>query len=314
MRGVLVGAAMLWSGSAWAGPCAAPYAVDGLLADLVAVEQGFRDGKQDASIAAARNMEQSLPCLSEVMNAALAGRSYRAIGAGLFAGGDVARGQAWMRTAFEVDPTFSYGLQDFPQGHPVALAYDDVRKEMSPDPVPAGGSFAPGGHWLDGRKVSSPIATPDRPHLYQTDVGGFASHVIEGNVFPAAPVAVAATDKKVKPEKEKVEKVRPTVAEPVSTNASGVARIDRQRPAAKTPLLVAGSVLAAGAIGVYGYSFSTRGAFEDSTVLADVERYRTLTNSMVLASGGILAAGVGTFTWGVALDGGGAVPYFRVGF
>ena len=36
--------------------------------------------------------------------------------------------------------------------------------------------------------------------------------------------------------------------------------------------------------------------------------------SHVLASGGVLAAGVGVFSWGVALDGGGAIPYFRVGF
>ncbi len=288
--------ALLVSTSAHAADCASPYTVDATLADLVVVESALREDRTADATEAAKRMEAGIACLDEVLTAQIVGRTYRAIGAGLFGGGASDRGRAWMRSGFEVDPTFVYGVQDIPAGHPVAVAYDDLRKEMAPEPMPA---------------------TNDRPHLYQLKVDAVTSFVIEGSAFPDAAFGVAEVaevGKQAKTKKVKPEKVKARPEEPSQTTASGVTIIERERPLAKTPLMVVGSAIIASAGGVYYYSSVTRRQFSDSTVRDDIERYRAMTNRLVLASGAVLAVGTGTLAWGVALEGGAPIPAMTIRF
>jgi hypothetical protein len=309
--------ALLVSTSAHAADCASPYTVDATLADLVVVESALREDRTADATEAAKRMEAGIACLDEVLTAQIVGRTYRAIGAGLFVGGASDRGRAWMRSGFEVDPTFVYGVQDIPAGHPVAVAYDDLRKEMAPEPMPATSDLGAGSHYLDGRRIYGALATNDRPHLYQLKVDAVTSFVIEGSAFPDAAFGVAEVaevGKQAKTKKVKPEKVKARPEEPSQTTASGVTIIERERPLAKTPLMVVGSAIIASAGGVYYYSSVTRRQFSDSTVRDDIERYRAMTNRLVLASGAVLAVGTGTLAWGVALEGGAPIPAMTIRF
>lgn len=297
----VAGLALLVAAPAWASDCAEPYTVDAMLADLVEIEQAFRNGEDESGGAVAQRMLAGLVCFDEVIPGRMAGRVYRAVGAGLYVGGDVDGGTGWMRTSFEIDPMFSYGVQDMPAGHPVARAYEDVRKEMTVDPTPIGDALTAGTHYLDGRTLHYALATDGRPHLYQVEGdSGVKSWIIDGSAFPEAAFAAAVVETG-----KKGKKSRPEAETESSTTAAGVAIIERERPAGKTPLLVAGASIGVGAGVLYYVSSVSRGKFADATVEEDIYRYRSQTNTLVLASTAVFAAGAGTFAWGVALDSGG---------
>lgn len=298
--------------SARAAECVESYTLDGALQDLVAIEEALRSGENAIAAQQARSAVEQLPCLDAVLVAQIAGRTYRAIGAGLYVGGEEEAGRAWMLTSHEVDPTFEYGVQDLPVDHPVARTYAEVRRTMTPDAVPGEYELGEGTHYLDGQRLYTALATPDRPHLYQVEQDELRSWVIEGNDFPEA-AAVGAEAIEVKTRRAKDRKQRPEEALPVATGTE-VKVIERERPAAKTPLMVAGSAIIAAAGGVYYYSSVTRSRFSESTVQADIERHRQQTNQLVLLSGAVLTAGTGTLAWGIALDGSTPLPTVHLRF
>jgi hypothetical protein len=82
--------------------------------------------------------------------------------------------------------------------------------------------------------------------------------------------------------------------------------IQRQRPWEKTPLMIGGGAIMAGAGGIYFASMQSRKAFDNGTSLDEIEKLQTQTNQLVLASAAVLAVGSGTLTWGVILGGSGA--------
>ena len=79
--------------------------------------------------------------------------------------------------------------------------------------------------------------------------------------------------------------------------------MQRVRPAAKTPLMLSGAVIALGAAGIYGASFATHGKFEAASTTADLEKYQRLTNTLVIASGSTLLVGLGVEYAGIMLGG-----------
>lgn len=330
---------LLWAGPAQAGDCPTPYTTDRLLGDLVNIEQFLRNGDDVAAGQASKGMEAGLGCLNEVLPPMIAGRAYRAVAAGLVVSGETERGEAWFRTAAEIEQSFDYGLEDLPEDHPVRDAYAAARQQASGEQVPVEGkAFAEGSHYLDGRKIDAPRARLDRPHVFQLDGDGVRSWVIEGNAFPGerlvdvAPVAVVAAKeakvkepkppkekklKEPKPPKEKPEAVAKVKASKVRTPTSGVdgtVVLQRQRPWEKTPLMIGGGVIMVAGGGLYALALGQRNSFEAATTKTDVEKHAQQANQLVIASAAVIAAGTGTLTWGIILDGGTPLPTFRVRF
>jgi hypothetical protein len=164
--------------------CTTSYQNSDVLGELVAVETAFRNGADSQAAEASKRLLSGLGCLDEVLPKAIAGRVYRAVGAGLYVSGETKRGIDWMRTAFEVDEDFSFRVDDFVAGHAVFGAYKKLGREMLPDTTMVDGKLSAGKHYLDGRPLYSKMATDDRPHLYQHKYNGVQTTVIEGNTFP----------------------------------------------------------------------------------------------------------------------------------
>lgn len=329
--------------SAYAGPCAAPYTVDAMLTDLANIEAALRADDSAAASAGANKLEAGFACLGEVIPVMIVGRAYRAVGAGKIAGGDSNRGMEWFRTATEMEQAFDYGIEDIPAGHPVLMYYADAKNQASGEVVLMEEmSFIDGEHWVDGRKIKEPKARLDRPHVYQLVGGGqVMSWIVTGNGFPpdvlkaGAPTSDAVADaggaevvgggKPPKEAKEPKAGKEPKPGEVASdkpakepkqrleaTSGDGTVVVQRQRPAEKTPLLIGGGAILAGAGGIYFAATQNRSAFDKAETLEDIERLQTATNQLVIASAATLGVGTGVLTWGIILDGGAPLP--AVGF
>jgi hypothetical protein len=282
--------------SAWAADCATPYTIDGLLADLTGVEAALRTQSDSDASAAGLRLRDGLGCLDEILPAPIAARSYRAVGAGLYSKGDPGGAERWFRTALELEPTWEYGVQDVPEGHPLRNDFDALKVQMGSEPVALEGkTFGPGTHYLDGRKITAPRARMERFHVYQVDGSGVVSAVIDGNAFPAANLVAAAASeapdtKAPKAEKTKSNKTptekdlakaeleRQKQAEKVAAQAKAKTRVspdgtvyyDRVRPKEKTPLLIAGGVVMASAGLVYYGADRTSARMEGIRTIFDV--------------------------------------------
>lgn len=320
--------------------CPTPYTSDGLLEDLGNVETFMRNGDNDAAGAAAKGMESKIGCLNEVLPPIIVGRAYRAIAGGLYVAGELTRSKDWFASALVVDAGFEYGTEDLPASHPVLQVYAEARRMGWDDPLSVEGKkFVAGTHYLDGRKLSEPRANPGMPHLYQFDNAGAVSpYLIQGNAFPAevltsATVAAVTPDPKTKEPKTKEPKTSdpkvasttepktkdPKVKEPktgsTAVASTGTSEIKRKRPGEKTPLMIIGGVVMAGAGGVYALAAQSRGDFNDATTLEEVDSLKTKTNQMVVISGAVLAVGAGALTWGIVVgDTGAPIPTIRVRF
>lgn len=306
---VVMGTIGIWASQPAFAACAAPYGSDALLEDLSTVESFLRNNDNEAASAAAVQMEGKIGCLNEVLPPMIMGRAYRAIGGGLYVGGNLTRSKDWFATSISIDPTFDYGTEDLPDDHPILLLYSDEKHAGVDDPVQvAGKSFVEGAHFIDGKKSSQPITTPGMPHIYQETVDGTTkTWLIEGVKFPdevltGASGAVASTTptdgKAPKPPKPGKEPAAATT----HTGLAAVTTIQRKRPAEKTPLMIAGSAIMAGAGGVYFMAAQSKAAFEDATTNPEVVRLKGKTDSLVVVSGIVLAVGTGALTWGVIVD------------
>ncbi len=360
------------SSSAFAADCAAPYTTDALIGDLSKVEAAMREYDDASAASAGITLRDGLGCLDEVLPALIAARAYRAVGAGLYSGGEGEQANKWFATSLELEPTWTYGLQDIPEGHPLRQDFEDLKRAMEGnEPAPVEGKvFVEGSHYLDGRKISSPKARTERFHVYQVDSGSVSSHIIEGNAFPAEQLEAGkvesekpdpepssssnengltekqiarAEKKRLKAEakrKKKADKVKTTVA------ADGTVYYKRQRPPEKTPLMIAGGVIMAGAAALYYGSTRTERRMKNIMHASDVndgipdgEKFRSctpnedpetsdctldpadevdrlagVTNRLVVASAAVFAVGAGTTTWGIILDGDRVVPTVNIRF
>lgn len=277
----IVTAALFMASPALAADCPTPYTLDNVLEDLTAIETAVRESDDAATAEAGKKMGAGLACLDEVLPALISARTYRAVGAGFLAGGDEASADKWLRTALEIDPTWEYGLQDVPEGHPLRPHFEELRREPATDPVAVENKvFGEGEYYLNGRKISRPQARTDRYHVFQAKTAVLATEVIEGNAFPESalvasePVADASgkpkKDKKPKEksakapkdkskkgpkeEKQKVAKAPKTRTKTVK-NPDGTTKVItiRKRPPEKIPLLIGGGAIIAGS-GLLYYS------------------------------------------------------------
>lgn len=316
---ILILAGLLGLPSVALAECPAPYTSDNVLADLGNIEDFLRSGDNGAASTGAERLQQGLGCLNEVLPGMITGRVYRAIGAGLVAGGNDIGGFDWFLTAVEIDPTFTYGIEDLNADHPARLSYEDAKREIQGEPVVVEGkTFGPGIHYLDGRKLSEPAARLGRPHLFQIDNDGVESWLIESNDFPAEAFAAAAVvdagngkaPKGKKPKKEK----KPKKGKEDKTDAvsDGVTVLGRERPWEKTPLMIGGGLIIGGAGALYFMSAQKHGEFLEASTKEEVDQLQAATNQLFIASGAALAVGAGTLTWGIILHDGAPMP--SVGF
>ena len=135
------------------------------------------------------------------------------------------------------------------------------------------------------------------------------------------PPKVAKAPKEPKAEKPpkdqvaKAPKPAPVKKPKPSTGTTGGAvTISRQRPAEKTPLIIAGGAVVGGAAAIYAMALSSKGKFNDAGTVAELTDLQKTTNRLVIVSAATLAVGTGTFTWGVILDGSAPLPAVKFRF
>jgi hypothetical protein len=261
--------AALFSSSAWAADCATPYTIDAFLEDLTAVEVALREGDDTGLTSSSTRLGDGLACLDEIMPALLSARAYRAVGAGLLASGDEAAADRWLLTSLEVEPTWDYGTEDIPAGHPLRDHFDALKLRPAVDPVAVEGkAFGEGEFYLNGRKITKPRARPERNHVFQAQTATLSTDVIVGNAFPdtvlvatAGPVADSGGKEK-KPDKVKREKPPKGEKPPKPPKTKKAARtktkiitlpngetteiIVPETPKEKIPLIIGGSAILAG--------------------------------------------------------------------
>ncbi len=300
--------------------CTRAYVGEELVNDLSTMTAALRSLDEAAFKASGKRLEASVACIKTPVPPMVFAAAYRYIGAYHFFSGDQDGARRWFRSALELDPTFDWDVSEVPVGHPMRGVFDGERDAASVDPVPVEGKVlnVPAGSalYLDGREIDAPAATPDRPHLLQvvatSDRTVRQVFMIDGNAFPpqflrdaevaAAPEEPAKKSKKDKKSKKKKGKDDEAVAEaPVVTDPLAVQKVERVRPAIKTPLMVTGGLVMAGSGVIYAMSFASHKEFERASTTSELERYRTLTNTLVLASGGTLLAGIGIEYAGIML-------------
>jgi len=312
VRALLVLLLATWSGAALA-DCPAPYTGTGIASDLSVASTALREQNDAQFKAVAARLEAGLPCADTLLPRQAVASAARDIGVAHFRAGDEAGGKRWLRTALELDSTYSFDVDEMDFSDPLRTVYDEQRSAagVAPTALQGKGLETPDGTawYLDGRPLSAPSATLDRPHLLQrvstADNKVLAAWIIDGNSFPAetlqSTVVAAATPSKTKKAKEKAAPAPQPAADP---DAYQVVQVNRLRPPAKTPLMILGGVGVLGGGAVYALSFAAHKEFEAATTTDALLSAQKKTNLLVLASGGVLVLGLGVGYVGVTLDAG----------
>lgn len=319
MRKLLTGAALLlalsWSPDARA-ECTTPYPGDQLVNDLQVMTLSLRNLDEVTFASAGKRLDAGIPCMTSAAPSPVFASAYRYIGAWHFlVNNDADKARRWFRSALEIDPTYAWDASELDLGHPLRDVFEQERQSANatPERIPGKVINKPAGSTItiDGRPLADAAATVDRPHVIQqvgSDRGVRGSWLIEGNAIPAqflrdemAPATAEAAPTTKAPKKKK------NADSTTNTDGLQVQSVQRLRPAEKTPLMIGGIVGILGAGGVYAASFATRSQFDQATTTEDLESTRTMTNALVVASGGVLLVGLGVSYWGIILDGGGGV-------
>ncbi|MDP2305930.1 MAG: hypothetical protein Q8P18_07860 [Pseudomonadota bacterium] len=314
---VAFAALLAWAPNARA-ECPQPYPGDQLVSDLQVMQLSLRNLDDATFAAAGKRLDTGIECLTSAAPSPVFASAYRYIGAWHFmVGNDPVKARRWFRTSLEIDPTYAWDATELELAHPMREIFEDER-QVAPLGLTAIEGFVvnqPAGSkvTIDGRPLTEAAATVDRPHVIQQvagDRGVRGSWLIEGNAIPPqflrdamAPVPADPSEpvaKVKKPKKGSENLTQPSEGLQVQTVA-------RLRPGEKTPLLIGGVLGVLGAGGVYAASFAVRSQFEQANTTEDLEKTRTMTNALVVASGGVLLLGAGIGYWGIILDGGGGV-------
>jgi hypothetical protein len=296
--------AVVASTSAQAADCTARYGSDQLVLDVAALEQAVAATDKEKAITLATSMQRNLPCVEQKLPLAFLARIYRVLGGGFYVGGDTKTGERWFRTAIEIDGTFRYGVEDLPSDHPLRPAYASLLQAKEPEAVAvAGKAFGPDGTWmLDGRRIEGPAARPDRPHLLQREhEAGVQSWLLDGAAFPDAILVAGKNVADAGAKRKKRDRTKYDVD--IHQMGQGAVLVDRSQPPEQIPLIVTGSTLIAGGVGLYVGSYVSRRNF--NTIRDSEDRLRKsqqTTNRMVLGSLAAIAIGAGTLTYGIVID------------
>ncbi|MBW1877593.1 MAG: hypothetical protein JRJ84_04445, partial [Deltaproteobacteria bacterium] len=139
------------------GACPEPWSVDRLDAEVASVEAALHVGDRNRAHRIAANIELGVPCLQSVVPYSRADRIYRAIGAGLYVGGDVERGREWMLTALELNPRFQYQFDDLAPDLDLVEELERLRPEAEAAPeLVADKALKAGATYLDGTLLGHP--------------------------------------------------------------------------------------------------------------------------------------------------------------
>jgi len=273
--------------------CARAYTSSELSRDLGAMTTALR-AKNDSDY---RNVGQRLStqiaCVRKDLPQRVWASAYRHLGAYYYMAGNFEESRRWFNTAIELEPSYEWDIAELSLEHPLRRAFDAQRSVATEDPVPlAGKSLVPpsgGKIKLDGRELDEPSATIDRPHILMVvgeDRVARQVFLIEGNEIPAQFLGEGeASGEDENPE-----------------DLYAAKKVERVRPPAKTPLMVTGGALALVGGAMYGTSFATRSKFYAATTTADLDKYRNLTNTLVIAAGTSLAIGVGVEYVGIIIS------------
>jgi hypothetical protein len=264
---------------------------------MTALHKALKQGDLETMASAGARLSAGLPCTNIVPPVPALAGAYRFIGVHHAIAGRADEASSYFRSALELDPNFEWGVKElanspgiramFEAAKPVALV-DPDRQEGAVFTPPEGGEV-----YIDGRKARRVEATAERPHLVQVVFGDRVSqtYLVIGSAFPEGLVGEA------------------TVVKARVGGTSGPVRVRRLRPPAKTPLLVvAGVSLAAGA-GLYAASFAARSSFDSATTTAELMKYQSNTNVLVIASAATVVVGLGTGYSGFILSGRPGIVY-----
>lgn len=296
-RTLAVGLALVVSTTAEAASCDAPYPREDLTGHLLAAQEQLRAGDHDAVKQTATWIEYQLPCLSSVLPARAAATTYRLLGLGRFFSDDEAGASEWFRSAHVADANYTFGVDELAADHSARGVFIDARGSIAPA-VQAAPAFAEGIWFIDGKESSEPKGRPGHRHLVQRELdGAVRGWVVLGDAFPSDTTARA----------------RPARSDDASSavQTKHPVTVQRVRPKAKTPLMIAGGALAAAGGGLLvGHIMESR-RFDTFTPESadDISRQVVLTNGLAVAAAAMFAAGAGTLTWGVVLDGGASASF-----
>ncbi len=315
---VTLAALLAWAPAARA-ECTQPYPGDQLVNDLQVMQLALRNLDDATFAAAGKRLDVGIACLTSAAPSPVFASAYRYIGAWHFmVNNDPVKAGAWFRTSLEIDPTYAWDATELELAHPMRELFE-VERQAAPLGLvalegkvvnqPAGSKVT-----IDGRPLEEAAATVGRPHVVQqiaSDRGVRGSWLIEGNALPSQflrdAMAPAPADETAVVTETKKKKKKGSENLTQASEGLQVQTVARMRPAEKTPLLIGGVLGVLGAGGVYAASFAARSQFDQANTTEDLEKTRTMTNALVLASGGVLLVGVGVGYWGVILDGGGGV-------
>lgn len=315
----IVGLGLLAPGSARAG-CDKAYTGEQLVGDLQALSRALRNLDEATFLVAGKRLDAGIGCTGNPVPPPVFASAYRYLGAYAFLQGEHERSRGWFRTALELDPTYQWDVQELEPDNPMRQLFDEEREHAADAPVALAGKVVnqPSGSSLtiDGRALTAAAATSGRPHIVQqiatSDRSVRGTYVIDGNAIPPQflrdEVLVADGTPSPDPRPGATAALPPRGKKALAAaSADGPVRLERLRPAEKTPLLVIGAAGIVGAGAIYATSYVARQEFETATTSAELDRYQATTNALVIASGGVLLVGAGIGYWGIILQGGAGV-------
>ena len=287
----------LWSTIGHA-ECANPYSASELGNDISIMSSALRTAKPGLFQDAGASLVEGIPCISDPMAPIILANVYRYAGLHAFFGGKEKEARAWFRSALELDSTFDWDVAELPIDDPIRPIFEMERVNSSAEKVSVDGQVVlkvPEGLRLtaDGRPLTKPALTVDRPHLIQSisksDNRVVDVWLIQGNSLPEEIL--------LQPSGQKVAAVGGV------SGGIAVQKVSRSRPPLKTPALVAGGAFMAAGIGLYAALFGARSEFESATTLTSAKGHRATTNTLVLSAAGSFVAGAGLTYVGFMLDG-----------
>jgi hypothetical protein len=306
--------------------CKVAYTSGELVKDLTSTQLALRALDESTFAQAGQRLEDGVVCVSNPVPTMVFASAYRYIGAHRYFENDVEGARRWFRSALELDPSYQWDASELELANPIRAVFEEERDNAhTPDVVATGGVLAkPAGstYALDGRPLAVAAASPNRPHVLQqiatSDKSIRGTWLLDGGNFPAqvlqpAVIAQATPEdaaKAAKAARKEARTKKPVETERVASveySDNGAIVVDRVRPPEKTPLMILGAVAIAGAGGLYAASFITHDEFENAGTTDELLQTQTLTNALVVSSGGVLLAGLGIGYWGIVLDGGASV-------
>lgn len=310
---LLVGSLGLLSWPATArADCPYVYTPQQITADIGTMTSALRSLDEETFRATGAQMEAMLPCSRKKFPIQVYANLYRYIGAYHYINSDFQAAGRWFRLSLELDPNFEWDVNDLGPGHPLRGHFDAQRSNavIEAEAIPGYVLNVPAGSELilDGRPMSEPAATAGRPHLFQVvssaDGSVRQSFLIDGNAIPEVFLKPEEVSLVTEPVNERQtrrgDRGSHDIGEEV-IDGFHVRTVYRVRPPAKTPLMLAGGAGLLVGGGLYALSYKTHQDFAAATTTDDLLHYQSLTNSLVVASGAMVAVGVGVGYAGVMM-------------